>query len=55
MRYTYEDLLNDPGLYARIRNDARRERAEAIDRLIVQPIRNFFASHAARPHLARQG
>jgi len=55
MRYTYEDLLNDPSLHARIRNDARRERAEAIDRLIVQPIRNFFASHAARPHLARQG
>ena len=55
MRYTYEDLLNDPSLYARIRNDARRERAEAVDRLIVQPIRNLFASHAARPNLARQG
>jgi hypothetical protein len=55
MRYTYEDLLNDPTLYARIRNDAHRERAEALDRLIVQPIRNFFAGHAARPHLARQG
>jgi hypothetical protein len=55
MRYTYEDLLNDPRLYERIRNDARRERAEAVDRLIVQPIRNFFVGHAARPHLARQG
>ena len=55
MRYTYEDLLNDPSLYERIRNEAHRERAKAVDRLIVQPIRNFFAGHAARPHLARQG
>ena len=55
MRYTYEDLFNDPSLYARIRNDAHRERAKAVDRLIVRPIKNFFAGHAARPHLARQG
>ncbi len=55
MRYTYEDLLNDPSVYERIRTDAHRERAEAVDRLIVQPIKNFFAGHAARPHLARQG
>lgn len=55
MRYTYEDLLNDPSVYARIRSEAQRERAEAVNRLIVQPIKNFFASHAARPHLARQG
>ena len=55
MRYTYEDLLNDPSLYERIRSEAHRERAEAVNRLIVQPIKNFFASHAARPHLARQG
>lgn len=55
MRYTYEDLLNDPSLFARIHNEARRERAKAVNRLIVQPIKNFFAGHAARPHLARQG
>ena len=55
MRYTYEDLLNDPSVYERIRSEARRERAAAVNRLIIQPIKNFFASHAARPHLARQG
>jgi hypothetical protein len=55
MRYTYEDLLNDPSLYERIRDDARRERAAAVHELVIQPIKNFFAGHAARPHLARQG
>ncbi len=55
MRYSYEDLLNDPTLYERIRSEARRERAKAVNRLILEPIKNFFASHAARPHLARQG
>jgi hypothetical protein len=34
---------------------ARRARAEAVHRLIVAPIARFFAGHAARPHLARQG
>jgi|SoiMetStandDraft_2_1073263.scaffolds.fasta_scaffold951923_2 hypothetical protein len=55
MRYTYEDLLNDPSVLERIRSEARRERAKAVDRLIMKPIKDFFASHAARPHLARQG
>ena len=34
---------------------ARRQRAEALHRLIVAPITRFFAGHAARPRLARQG
>jgi len=55
MRYTYQDLLNDPNLIERIREAAQRERARAVHELIVQPIKSFFAGHAARPHLARQG
>jgi hypothetical protein len=55
MRYTYEDLLNDPSLYERIRHDAHRERALAVHELVILPIKNFFAGHAPRPHLARQG
>jgi hypothetical protein len=34
---------------------ARQQRAEAVHRLILEPITRFFARHAARPHLARQG
>jgi hypothetical protein len=35
---------------------ARRERAEAVYRLIIVPIQRFFTRrHAPRPHLARQG
>lgn len=55
MRYTYEDLLNDPSVLERIHNEAHRERAKAMNRLIVQPIKSFVASYAARPNLARQG
>jgi hypothetical protein len=55
MKLTYEAVLNDPSLLERVRVDAHRERAEAIHRLIVQPIKQMLAAHAARPHLARQG
>ena len=55
MRLTYEAILNDPSLLERIERQAQRERAEAVHRLIVLPITDFFADHAARPHLARQG
>jgi hypothetical protein len=55
MRITYDDILSDTTLIDRIRANARRERAEAVHRLIVEPIKTFFAAHAARPHLARQG
>ena len=55
MKLTYEAILNDPSLLERIQVQAHRERAEAVRQLIVEPIKNFFAGHAARPHLARQG
>lgn len=55
MRYTYEDLLSNPDVLDRIREEAHRERARAMHELVISPIKNFFASHAARPHLARQG
>ena len=55
MRITYEDILSDTTLLDRIRANARLERAKAVHALIVQPIKTFFAAHAARPHLARQG
>jgi hypothetical protein len=55
MKLTYEALLNDPGLVDRLHAQAHAERAEALHRLIVEPIKNFFAGHATRPHLARQG
>jgi hypothetical protein len=63
MKLTYEALLNDPSLLDRIEKQAHRERAEAIHHLIVSPLsarlarrfKAFLTSHAARPHLARQG
>jgi len=55
MKLTYEAILNDPALLERIQRQAHRERAETIRRLIVAPLKTFFAAHAARPHLARQG
>ena len=46
-----------------LQSRARRERAEAVHRLIIAPFLSLLAgagtpkrvSHAARPHLARQG
>src|SRR5512145_558034 len=46
-----------------LQSRARRERSEAVHRLIIAPILALFASagtpkrsgHAPRPHLARQG
>jgi hypothetical protein len=63
MKLTYEALLSDPSLLERIRLDAHRERAEAIHRIVLAPLaallvrrfKTFLSSHAARPHLARQG
>ena len=54
MRPTDEDILNDPSLLARIRADAHRARNEAMSR-VFDNLKNLFSSHAARPHLARQG
>jgi hypothetical protein len=55
MKLTYEAILKDPSLLEQAHIEARRERARAMNRLIVQPIKRLFTDHAARPHLARQG
>lgn len=55
MKLTYQAILDDPDLLDRIEKQARRERAEAIHDLIVEPITRLFADHAARAHFARQG
>jgi len=48
MRITYEDLLNDPSLFERLRAEAHRERAATVHRLIVAPIASLFVDHAAK-------
>jgi hypothetical protein len=56
MRYDYSYIQS-------VQSRARRERAEAVHRLIIAPIVALFSApkaekrsrHAARAHLARQG
>jgi hypothetical protein len=55
MKLTYEALLNDPELLERIHAQARLARAEAVQELILEPVKQLFTDHAPRPHLARQG
>jgi hypothetical protein len=55
MKLTYEALLNNPDLLERIQAQARHARAEAVQELILKPVKQLFTDHAARPHLARQG
>ena len=55
MNLSYQAILDDPSLLDLIERQAHRERAEAVHRLIVLPITDFFADRAARAHLARQG
>ena len=56
MKLTYQAILDDPRLIDATLAAARRERALAVHRLIIAPIKSFFTRrHAARPHLARQG
>lgn len=43
MRITYEDLLKNPELYARLRREAHRERARAIHEFV----KSLFARHRA--------
>jgi hypothetical protein len=54
MKVTYEDILKDPSLLARLRTEAHRERSKEMRRLFGQ-VKNLFSGHAPRPHLARQG
>jgi hypothetical protein len=56
MRYDYSYIQA-------VQSRARRERAEAVHRLILAPLlalltrpfKTSFKTHATRPHLARQG
>ncbi len=47
----YESASRDPELIQALMEQARRERAEAMHRLIVQPIKKLFARHATRANL----
>jgi hypothetical protein len=49
MKLTYEAILNDHQLLSRVLQDARRERALAVHRLLIAPILALFA----RPPLRR--
>jgi hypothetical protein len=45
---TFEALTNNPALIRALMEQARRERAEAVHRLLVQPIKRLFVRHAPR-------
>ena len=52
---TFEAVTRNPELIRALMAQARRERAEAVYRLIVEPIKSLFTlgdHHAARTHLA---
>ena len=52
---TFEVFLRDPELKQKLVRQARLERAEAIYRFIVEPIKSLFSlavHHAPRTHLA---
>jgi hypothetical protein len=42
---TYEALRRNPELLDTLRRQAHRERAEAVHRLIIVPIRRLFSSN----------
>jgi hypothetical protein len=48
---TFETVTSNPELIRALMEQARRERAEAVHRLIVEPIKRLFRGHAARTHL----
>ena len=50
MKLTYEAILNDHQLLSRVLQDARRERALAVHRLLIAPIKALFTP---RPPLRR--
>ena len=52
---TFDAVTRDPELMARLIRQAHRERAEAIYRFIVEPLKSLFtpgSHHAPRTHLA---
>jgi hypothetical protein len=50
---TYEALCRNPELLQALLRQARRERAEAVHRLIIEPIKSLFKvnRHATGAHL----
>jgi hypothetical protein len=52
---TFEAFTRNPELVQALMRQAHRERAEAVYRLIVEPIKSLFSlgdHHASRTHLA---
>ena len=52
---TFETVSRNPELLQALIRQARRERAEAVYRFIVEPVKSLFTPgdhHAARTHLA---
>jgi hypothetical protein len=47
--FSYEAFQRNPELLAALLQQARRERAEAMHRLIVAPLTRLFLSHEAVP------
>jgi hypothetical protein len=50
---TFETITHNPELIRTLMEQARRERAEAIHRLLVEPLRRLFRLHAAPTSLGR--
>ncbi len=48
MKLTYQAILDDPRLIDAILVDARRDRALAVHRLIIAPLKAFFTRIALR-------
>jgi hypothetical protein len=48
---TYETANRNPEVIEALIAQARRERAAAVHRLLLQPIKRLFARHATRSHL----
>jgi hypothetical protein len=49
MRITLQDFHNDPDVRIALHNEARRERAKAIHRLILAPLKAFLAGPPRQP------
>ena len=52
---TFEAITRNPELIRALMTQAHRERAHAVHRLIVEPIKSLFTPgdrHASRSHLA---
>jgi hypothetical protein len=47
---TYEAVNRNPELLQTFLQQARRERAEAVHRLIIVPILKLLGNHASRPN-----